>query len=33
MLDELKELLENCDKKISVSYSVNSASCDDLDDD
>lgn len=31
MLEELKKLLENSSKKITVSYSVNSASCDDMD--
>lgn len=30
MLEELKNLLENNNKKITVSYSVNSASCDDM---
>lgn len=32
MLDELKELLKSNRIKISVSYSVNSSSCDDMDD-
>lgn len=31
MLEELKNLLENSSKKITVSYSVNSSSCDDMD--